>query len=208
MRGLPLEGQESEGSAAPAPAAGRSRSGVFGKIAGRTGLGSARDRDSDRKGSGGAWHKMEDLGVTPTQTRTTDSGSGAAKTASTSKQHEEDEVLRATATRSTVGVVSNSSTRPLDGRGGEEGRRGRRGFGIGRRREQTYSHTHFKVYKRRWFGLAQLVLLNVVVSWDVCIRLQLLDTQTLMTMSWLIVANVCACFRDCGGLLWRLGDGD
>lgn len=25
----------------------------------------------------------------------------------------------------------------------------------------------WKVYKRRWFGLAQLVLLNVVVSWDV-----------------------------------------
>jgi FLVCR family MFS transporter 7 len=31
----------------------------------------------------------------------------------------------------------------------------------------TYSHSHFKVYKRRWFGLAQLVLLNIVVSWDV-----------------------------------------
>ncbi|KAF2020761.1 MFS general substrate transporter [Aaosphaeria arxii CBS 175.79] len=30
----------------------------------------------------------------------------------------------------------------------------------------TYSHTHFRVYKRRWFGLAQLVLLNIVVSWD------------------------------------------
>ncbi|KAF2642712.1 MFS general substrate transporter [Massarina eburnea CBS 473.64] len=27
-------------------------------------------------------------------------------------------------------------------------------------------HTHYKVYKRRWFGLAQLVLLNIVVSWD------------------------------------------
>jgi hypothetical protein len=25
----------------------------------------------------------------------------------------------------------------------------------------------YKVYKRRWFGLAQLVLLNIVVSWDV-----------------------------------------
>ncbi|KAF2130349.1 MFS general substrate transporter [Dothidotthia symphoricarpi CBS 119687] len=35
-----------------------------------------------------------------------------------------------------------------------------------RRRKKTYSHAHFKVYKRRWFGLAQLVLLNVVVSWD------------------------------------------
>lgn len=25
----------------------------------------------------------------------------------------------------------------------------------------------YKVYKRRWFGLAQLTLLNIVVSWDV-----------------------------------------
>ena len=25
----------------------------------------------------------------------------------------------------------------------------------------------YKVYKRRWFGLVQLVLLNIVVSWDV-----------------------------------------
>lgn len=26
----------------------------------------------------------------------------------------------------------------------------------------------YRVYKRRFFGLAQLVLLNTVVSWDVC----------------------------------------
>lgn len=25
----------------------------------------------------------------------------------------------------------------------------------------------YKVYKRRWFGLVQLVLLNIIVSWDV-----------------------------------------
>ena len=25
----------------------------------------------------------------------------------------------------------------------------------------------YKVYKRRWFGLGQLVLLNIIVSWDV-----------------------------------------
>ncbi|OCK80301.1 MFS general substrate transporter [Lepidopterella palustris CBS 459.81] len=29
-----------------------------------------------------------------------------------------------------------------------------------------HSHSHFRVYKRRWFGLIQLVLLNIVVSWD------------------------------------------
>jgi FLVCR family MFS transporter 7 len=36
--------------------------------------------------------------------------------------------------------------------------------------KQTYSHAHYKVYKRRWLGLAQLVLLNIVVSWDVSSR--------------------------------------
>jgi hypothetical protein len=42
----------------------------------------------------------------------------------------------------------------------------RRKFGLGKK-QQSYSHTHYKVYKRRWIGLAQLVLLNIVVSWDV-----------------------------------------
>lgn len=31
----------------------------------------------------------------------------------------------------------------------------------------TSGSTGYKVYKRRWFGLIQLVLLNIVVSWDV-----------------------------------------
>ena len=26
----------------------------------------------------------------------------------------------------------------------------------------------YRVYKRRWFGLVQLMLLNIIVSWDVC----------------------------------------
>jgi hypothetical protein len=32
----------------------------------------------------------------------------------------------------------------------------------------------YKVYKRRWFGLFQLALLNIIVSWDVsnCSRLE------------------------------------
>lgn len=29
----------------------------------------------------------------------------------------------------------------------------------------------YKVYKRRWFGLVQLVLLNIIVSWDVSLSL-------------------------------------
>ena len=33
----------------------------------------------------------------------------------------------------------------------------------------------YKVYKRRWFGLMQLVLLNIVVSWDVSIPIHALE---------------------------------
>lgn len=33
--------------------------------------------------------------------------------------------------------------------------------------EANEAHVVYKVYKRRWFGLIQLVLLNIVVSWDV-----------------------------------------
>jgi len=28
--------------------------------------------------------------------------------------------------------------------------------------------TEYRTYKRRWFGLVQLTLMNIVVSWDVC----------------------------------------
>jgi hypothetical protein len=31
----------------------------------------------------------------------------------------------------------------------------------------NHPEPHYKVYKRRFFGLGQLVLLNIVVSWDV-----------------------------------------
>jgi len=40
-------------------------------------------------------------------------------------------------------------------------------FGLKARRGRHSSTTQFKVYKRRWIGLLQLVLLNIVVSWDV-----------------------------------------
>lgn len=30
-------------------------------------------------------------------------------------------------------------------------------------------HREYRVYKRRWFGLVQLTLMNIVVSWDVSI---------------------------------------
>ena len=35
--------------------------------------------------------------------------------------------------------------------------------------EMPVTRPVYKVYKRRFWGLAQLVLLNIVVSWDVCV---------------------------------------
>ena len=61
---------------------------------------------------------------------------------------------------------SNSAQGERDGDAGLREGTGRRTiFG---RKKKSYSRAHFKVYKRRWLGLGQLVLLNIVVSWDVC----------------------------------------
>lgn len=49
------------------------------------------------------------------------------------------------------------------------------------RKSKSYSHAHFKVYKRRWFGLGQLVLLNIVVSWDVSTWILQLSSQQTST---------------------------
>lgn len=38
----------------------------------------------------------------------------------------------------------------------------------------------YKVYKRRWFGLVQLTLLNIIVSWDVSIQYLLFDYATFL----------------------------
>lgn len=45
---------------------------------------------------------------------------------------------------------------------GETRRPGSNGAG-----DQHPPLTEYKVYKRRWFGLVQLTLLNIIVSWDV-----------------------------------------
>lgn len=49
--------------------------------------------------------------------------------------------------------------------------------------DAAYGATTYKVYKRRWFGLFQLALLNIIVSWDVsnCFCLD----SSLMELTWL-----------------------
>lgn len=59
---------------------------------------------------------------------------------------------------------------------------------------------NFKVYKRRWFGLVQLVLLNIIVSWDVSIArkfhlfLQVLSGFWTKSIYGMVVDNVLICF--------------
>jgi FLVCR family MFS transporter 7 len=51
-------------------------------------------------------------------------------------------------------------------------------IGRGETREgMRMDQTHYRVYKRRWFGLCQLVLLNIVVSWDVSCFIKIFDSQ-------------------------------
>lgn len=54
--------------------------------------------------------------------------------------------------------LEESSTRPTDTDMPLEERN---------REVQHEVHTEYRVYKRRFFGLTQLVLLNIIVSWDV-----------------------------------------
>jgi len=58
----------------------------------------------------------------------------------------------------------------------DEERRLRRRRDIGQNAETEVDEVvvdpgQYKVYKRRWFGLVQLVLLNIIVSWDVSFSL-------------------------------------
>ena len=52
----------------------------------------------------------------------------------------------------------------------------------------------YKVYKRRFWGLAQLVLLNIVVSWDVCATLRLFQMSILhiadSSIQWLTFSSI------------------
>jgi FLVCR family MFS transporter 7 len=56
-----------------------------------------------------------------------------------------------------------------DGRGSAAGHAGtqREGINGGSQGADGAGGRVYKVYKRRWFGLVQLVLLNIIVSWDV-----------------------------------------
>ena len=65
----------------------------------------------------------------------------------------------------------------------------------------TPGHREYKVYKRRWFGLMQLVLLNIIVSWDVSIAtvlvVDLRSFNLCLRSQWLSyspVANTAATF--------------
>lgn len=41
------------------------------------------------------------------------------------------------------------------------------GSGSGDANEDGALMPEYRTYKRRWFGLAQLTLMNIIVSWDV-----------------------------------------
>jgi hypothetical protein len=97
-------------------------------------------RDSDS----GSWVKMEDFNDSVDRAETR-----SIKTKDTVQE-------RGQASYETLAQQSTSSTFNNTNRDTTEARN-----------EHRHGHTTHKVYKRRWFGLVQLVLLNIVVSWDV-----------------------------------------
>lgn len=72
----------------------------------------------------------------------------------------------ANADPSTLSEVTSNDGLLSEGDEAEEGARGAEG-GNSENGAPGDGATVYKVYKRRWFGLFQLALLNIIVSWDV-----------------------------------------
>ena len=92
----------------------------------------------------------DDLKVTVTH----DSGDGIGEVEALHEVRSDDELLEAEDDREPSRVA-------------RQGQRNDNMPSNGHVTERTLSGGEYKVYKRRWFGLVQLVLLNIVVSWDV-----------------------------------------
>ena len=127
------------------------------------------DKSRDKKRREKSWVKMDELPIEQQDSK------GSMGKDATMRQEEVGVVEE----RDGMGNGEGSANGPIqneelgDGRSPHDAsgrRRERRRSWLGRN-GQSYSHAHFRVYKRRWFGLAQLVLLNVVVSWDVRVLL-------------------------------------
>ena len=93
-----------------------------------------------------------------------------------SEEDEEDSMEMADLDRATTADTTNKSqrshleTRYTDGDGQLEASRSRSvgdGEEVALTGGPTSNPMEYKVYKIRWFGLVQLILLNIVVSWDV-----------------------------------------
>lgn len=115
---------------------------------------------------------------------------GAARNGSSVSSADKKDDLRATSTNGSgdgVGEVDVlSEVRSDDELLGDDGQqhnaaRGGAGTGMDGTAEEGGSVV-YKVYKRRWFGLVQLVLLNIIVSWDVS-NLHLLPIHDLTLIS-------------------------
>jgi hypothetical protein len=87
------------------------------------------------------------------------------------RSQEDKNALRNTETRTSAGLSVLSDVTSNDGLLSEEDGRGRGAGGADggpdANGDAAHAATTYKVYKRRWFGLFQLALLNIIVSWDV-----------------------------------------
>ncbi|CAG5139352.1 uncharacterized protein ALTATR162_LOCUS471 [Alternaria atra] len=123
---------------------------------------------------------------------------------------EDEELGNSSSSRAVVFAdVENAGS---DGAREQPPKRKKRRLGLGKKRE-SYSHTHYKVYKRRWIGLGQLVLLNIVVSWDWLTFAPISTTSSLYfrvpesTINWLSTAFLFAFAATCPLTIYLLHRG-
>lgn len=83
--------------------------------------------------------------------------------------HDEMNEMNEMADLNTMREIDNSPSPPETGSTEEQSRVALSGVDSGQLpfMEGGGGPVVYKVYRRRWFGLIQLVLLNIVVSWDV-----------------------------------------
>jgi hypothetical protein len=80
------------------------------------------------------------------------------------------------------------------------------GNAVAQQQHVQSSTLRFKVYKRRWFGLMQLTLLNIIVSWDVSTPETLVLFNAVHHESsytnWSVVVDICRNLEHRFSILW------
>ncbi|KAK4190853.1 major facilitator superfamily domain-containing protein [Podospora australis] len=113
------------------------------------------------RGAHHGWSRLEgdnEEGMTLSQNTSGQSGTRLFSPSAITHEHHTDATKRSTSDE--IRIEMNETTPQRPGTAGPSADDGDAGVAAGE------STVVYKVYKRRWFGLIQLTLLNIIVSWD------------------------------------------